>query len=605
MAYQVDRFNGTFLVSVADGTIDTTTDIRFVGKNYAGYGEVQNENFLHLLENFANTSAPPKAITGQIWYDSANKKLKIYDGSKFKVAGGAEVSSTAPSNLAAGDFWFDDGAQQLYTWSGTEFILIGPTATPEFGTSAAIGQVVQDNVGSPQTIVELLSGGEVVAVVSKAEFTLGSINPITGFNKIKKGITLINTDGTTGVTTGSSGYNFWGTASDSLRLGGYQASDFLRQGFGFESQAHFIDSGFTLGEDNDLLIYVEAKDPYFNDVGGDPKRDDDQVVIEQSQVNQPITFRVNNPISGPGNVLKIRHTGLFPAVDSSFNLGSSTRAWAGIWADTIYGQLNGNVTGNTTGTHKGNITSQADIVAFDSSTQTFYGTIGSTGARSLVYGDLIGDVTGTAQQANKLGIYEPSVISSASTVAIRDADGAINATLFNGPSLQTNRLKIDNSATDTDPSYRSAKTTATANTIAARDNDGNLVAVLFDGTATAARYADLAEKYLADKEYEVGTVVAVGGTAEVTASKIGDRAIGVVSENPAFMMNKDLEGGTYIALKGRVPVKVRGKVTKGERLIASEDGAAIGVGIQSGDVFAIALESSDDTDVKIIEAVIL
>ena len=85
MAYQVDRYNGTFLVSVEDGTIDTTTDLRFLGKNYAGYGEVQNENFLHLLENFANTSAPPRAVLGQVWYDSANKKIKFYDGSRFRT----------------------------------------------------------------------------------------------------------------------------------------------------------------------------------------------------------------------------------------------------------------------------------------------------------------------------------------------------------------------------------------------------------------------------------------------------------------------------------------------------------------------------------------
>jgi len=105
MAYQVDKFNGAFFVSVEDGTIDTTSDLRFVGKNYAGYGEVQNENFLHLLENFSNTTAPPKVITGQIWFDSANKKLKFYDGSRFKLAGGAEVSTTAPSGLSIGDVW--------------------------------------------------------------------------------------------------------------------------------------------------------------------------------------------------------------------------------------------------------------------------------------------------------------------------------------------------------------------------------------------------------------------------------------------------------------------------------------------------------------------
>ena len=85
----------------------------------------------------------------------------------------------------------------------------------------------------------------------------------------------------------------------------------------------------------------------------------------------------------------------------------------------------------------------------------------------------------------------------------------------------------------------------------------------------------MAEKYLADTEYEVGTVVAIGGEKEVTAAKYGDRAIGVVSENPAFMMNKDLEGGTYIALKGRVPVKIIGAVQKGQRLVAANDGTAV------------------------------
>ena len=112
MAYEVNKFNNVFLTSVADGTIDTTTDLRLVGKNYAGYGEVQNENFVHLLENFANTTAPPKAITGQIWFDTSIKKLKFYDGAKFKTAGGAEASASAPSGLSVGDFWWDTAAKQ-------------------------------------------------------------------------------------------------------------------------------------------------------------------------------------------------------------------------------------------------------------------------------------------------------------------------------------------------------------------------------------------------------------------------------------------------------------------------------------------------------------
>jgi len=150
-----------------------------------------------------------------------------------------------------------------------------------------------------------------------------------------------------------------------------------------------------------------------------------------------------------------------------------------------------------------------------------------------------------------------------------------------------------------------ATTTNTANKIAARDGSGDIYATVFRGLATSANYADLAEKYLTDKEYEVGTVVSVGGEAEVTASSYGDRAIGVVSAQPAYMMNSELEGGTYIALKGRVPVKVTGAIRKGQRLVAYNNGTAVAAVPHANDVFGIALESSDDTGAKLIEAVIL
>ena len=123
--------------------------------------------------------------------------------------------------------------------------------------------------------------------------------------------------------------------------------------------------------------------------------------------------------------------------------------------------------------------------------------------------------------------------------------------------------------------------------------------------STSAQYADLAEKYLADQDYEIGTVLAVGGNAEVTACSIGDRAIGAVSENPAFKMNDGLENGTYVALKGRVPVRVIGTVRKGQRLVAANDGCAVAGVPHANDVFAVALESSDNTGIKLIESIIL
>ena len=133
----------------------------------------------------------------------------------------------------------------------------------------------------------------------------------------------------------------------------------------------------------------------------------------------------------------------------------------------------------------------------------------------------------------------------------------------------------------------------------------NIYGINFYGTSTTAKYADLAEKYLPDADYDVGTVVCVGGKAEITASTFGKRAIGVISGNPAYKMNSDLDGGVYVALKGRVPVRVIGTVKKGDNLIAADGGCASAAVYHSSEVFAIALASSDDTGVKLIEAIIL
>jgi len=103
----------------------------------------------------------------------------------------------------------------------------------------------------------------------------------------------------------------------------------------------------------------------------------------------------------------------------------------------------------------------------------------------------------------------------------------------------------------------------------------NVYAVNFLGTSTTAKYADLAERYSSDANYEPGTVVDFGGDREITLSNInGSQYVaGVVSTNPAYMMNSDADG-LYIALVGRVPTKVTGRVRKGQMMVSNGDGTA-------------------------------
>ena len=173
---------------------------------------------------------------------------------------------------------------------------------------------------------------------------------------------------------------------------------------------------------------------------------------------------------------------------------------------------------------------------------------------------------------------------------------SIYGTIFNGIATEANTVLLGSA-------YVPSSILATANTIAARDSSGNITANLFVGTATSADYADLAEKYLPDANYEVGTVMMIGGVNEVTACLLDKRAIGIISADPAFKMNASLEGGVFVALKGRVPVKISGIVNKGDELVAGANGTAMVAGINSTKVFAIALE--DSNNLSVIECLVL
>jgi hypothetical protein len=586
MAYKVDKFNGQTLTNVADGTVDSTTDLRFVGKNYAGYGEIQNENFLHLMENFSNSTPPPKAITGQVWYDSGNQKLKFYNGSRFKTANGAETGSSQPSGLAIGEFWWNTSTKQLYVWSGTQFELVGPETSPDLGETSVSIRAVKDNLDGDHVIVEIIAGGKVVSVVSQNTFTLKGDDALaTDFPRIQKGITLINTGGT-GVT--SDDHRFWGTASNSDKLGGINASEFIDFIEGnFNNEVGFSDLGFKVGDDNDLHIRIDNAD---------------QPIIE-SKLGANITFRIT-PLVGSASEIALKTTGIIPTITNTLNLGSSSERWNSVWAQSVTANsFTGNLVGNTTGIHTGNLRASTNELLVDTTiTSQYTGTVGNSDGKTLIrgihVGTFVGNVTGSSGNSTTVGGYSPSESATATTLALRTSNGSLVATSFIGVSTQADTLNVSGS-------YRSADTAATANTIAARNSAGDLYAVLFQGTATAARYADLAEKYLADKDYDVGTVMSVGGSAEVTSSSAGDNAIGVTSSNPAFMMNKDLEGGIYVALKGRVPCKVAGPVKKGQRLIAGDDGVAVAVNTKTSDVFAISMETNDSDDVKLIEVVVL
>ena len=189
MAYTINLTNGTIFATIADGTINTASSMTLIGKNYAGYGQFLDDNFIHLLENGANSTAPGAPLTGQLWWDSTNSLLKVYNGTIFKTISAATASSSAPTSNVTGDLWYDTTNQQLKVYTGTAFLVVGPAFTSGQGVTGAIAQTIVDNVSVSHVVITLYVNDSVVGFVSKdAAFTPQVA--ITGFTTIRPGITL-------------------------------------------------------------------------------------------------------------------------------------------------------------------------------------------------------------------------------------------------------------------------------------------------------------------------------------------------------------------------------------------------------------------------------
>ena len=260
-----------------------------------------------------------------------------------------------------------------------------------------------------------------------------------------------------------------------------------------------------------------------------------------------------------------------------------------------------------------------------------------TGATSVsATGVTATNLTGTLQTAAQPNITSVGTLTGLSASGTIQTTGNVSATYFVGNGALLTGIVSSGTSTYSNSNVSSYLTTytgtfgtlssiTTSGTVTVNSNN-NATAIVNGGTsgsgnigsststfntvfakATTAQYADLAEKYLSDSDYEPGTVVVVGGEFEITSSSLGDRAIGVISTNPAYMMNSTLDGGVYVALKGRVPCKVTGIINKGDRLVASNHGCAkrFDVWTPNDLVFGIALQDNNNGQLTIIEAIIL
>jgi microcystin-dependent protein len=233
MAYQVTFTDATNpakpSITVEDQALNTQTSLNFVGKNYAGYAPEIAKSFLHLLENFANNTAPSNPVEGQLWYDNSTgvSLLKVFDGTIWTAAGSIKKAGTVPAaaNSNPGDLWVDTTTAQLYVFSGSNWLLVGPQFSSGKLTGPVINTIVDtDNVS--HSVLSLYANDYQLAIISKETFTPKST--VTGFSIINQGFNLSSTDS----TNSSSLSRIWGTAekADALLVGNtiVPAANFFR-----------------------------------------------------------------------------------------------------------------------------------------------------------------------------------------------------------------------------------------------------------------------------------------------------------------------------------------------------------------------------------------
>jgi cytoskeletal protein CcmA (bactofilin family) len=465
----------------------------------------------------------------------------------------------------------------------------------------------------------------VVAIISK-DATFTPQTPISGFTTIAPGMNLVSTS----VITGA---QFTGDVSNALTVGGVAATSFLRSDQADQIDAKLTinsDNGLVVGGDSDFTVNVASGTSsveMFNNVSGNDinfyvnKAGTNTQLINLDGASGAVTLSQTNTSTAVGNgalvvaggvgvAENLNVGGVAKVTDTTASSSKTTGAViisggvgiaGAVFSDSL--ETSGNVTvgGDLTVTGSLNVEVDSETTILDQLTVQNAATLqGNT------------TITSTTQST--------SVASGALTV---DGGVGIDKNLYVGGnfnvtgSINTSSGLVVGNTIPTESNVTTlGNTTHAFGTVYAKEimplasNVGNIgsSSLQYDvvhARALQALYADLAEKYTTDQEYEVGTVVAIGGTQEATAATFGDRAIGAVSANPAYLMNAGAPG-QMIALKGRVPVKVQGTINKGDKLVPAENmfGSASSASNDDHNYFAIALENHQ-SGAGIIECLIL
>lgn len=254
MAVTLNKTDGTELVTIQDGAIDiSTTNLSLIGRLYRNYGELVNENFVKLLENFANSSAPTTPIVGQIWYNTSTGVVNVYRSSGFIGLANLTTAAAQPNLSKQGDLWYDTVDGQLKLYSGTAWIVVSPQYNLSQAKTGVFAETIRDVLNTNHVCLVHYQQNSIVSIQCRdAEWIPGVA--ISGFSNVKPGFNLANVNS----------QQFIGTATNSIALGNINASRYLRNDLSgsIDGSLTLASDGLLIGPLDDLQLSVDGQEGY-------------------------------------------------------------------------------------------------------------------------------------------------------------------------------------------------------------------------------------------------------------------------------------------------------------------------------------------------------
>ena len=673
MAYTFSNTQGT-AITVNDNQLDQSTySLTLLGKNVTNYGQIIAQNTIRQLENFAGPSEPVATIklNGQLWYNTADEHLTVYRGKNSdrgftQLAYVPKVTGTEPSNnVQTGELYYStiNGELNLKIYNGSAWVnVIGTeyiqdvtaaqlvtngthtniTATYDDANDAAIDLVISD-----ATIRSKFSGGTGVTYNSSTgEIAIGQAVETTSnvqFNNlvVDGDLTVNGTQTVLNTETLTVDDNLIVLNNNEAGTPSANAGIEVERGTSTNVQLRWNESGdyWEVTRDGSTYekIYTESEiEGFFSatDAGGDGSFAYNGAGVftytgpSTSEVRAHFSAGTNTTYSGGQfSISDATIRGKFSVTDSggdgslSYSNGvftytgpsaSEVRAHLSASGGVNYNSGTGAITGDTSEI-RGMFSAGGDL-SYDSSTGTFSFTNDAGDIESVGAGNgLTGGGTSGAVTLN---------VGAGTGITVNANDIAVNMSAFSttnlseGTNLYFTDARVVNAISSSDITTQNIYATGPTGTYNVGSSSvkfGTMYANTFSGTASSAQYADLAEMYLADAEYEEGTILVFGGEAEVTTSdvKASPSIAGVVSHNPAYLMNSELQGDhvTAVALKGRVPVKVVGAVSKGDVLVHSAkpghaEAAVNNMNVNGPSCIGIAITEKTDEGAGTVEALV-